>query len=105
MTPKVVIPYSQVYSEKVTLKRLEIGMGSYIGFGKIRPYFGFHYSGVLDNYRQTFLGVQGGISYNRILNLEIGHFANFYSVFSETGFFKAPRISVHYMLNINRFFK
>ncbi|MEO6283336.1 MAG: hypothetical protein ABIN80_03330 [Dyadobacter sp.] len=89
----------------MTLKTFEIGAGSYIGFGKIRPYLGFHYSGVFGNYRSTFIGAQGGISYNRLINIEIGHFANFYSVFSETGFFRASRISIHYMLNLSKLFK
>lgn len=105
MTPGVIIRYDNTHAEKITLKTFEAGLGSYIGSGTIRPYLGFNYSGVFRNYRSVFLGVHGGISYKRRLNLEIGHLANFYSVFGETEFFNKPRISLHYMLSIDDLFK
>ncbi|KAA6441370.1 hypothetical protein FEM33_02340 [Dyadobacter flavalbus] len=105
MTPGLTIRYDNTYSEKITLKTFEAAMGSYIGSGVIRPYLGFNYSGVYRNYRSTFLGMHGGISYKRRLNLEVGHLANFYSVFGESEFFNKPRISLHYMISIDNLFK
>ncbi|MCE6992427.1 hypothetical protein [Dyadobacter sp. CY323] len=102
LTPNVLISYDRNYTEETFLKTFEVAFGSYMGSSKIRPYLGFHYSGVYQNHREMFLGMQGGISYNRRINLEIGHFANFYSVFSESGFFTAPRISLHYFLDLNK---
>jgi len=105
MTPGLAIRYDNTHVEKFTLKTFEAGLGSYIGSGVIRPYLGFNYSGVFRNYRPMFLGVHGGISYKRRLNLEVGHLANFYSVFGESEFFNKPRISLHYMLSIDDLFK
>ncbi|GGC10949.1 hypothetical protein [Dyadobacter sediminis] len=105
MTPGLVIRYDNTHAEKFTLNTFEAGLGSYIGSGIIRPYLGFNYSGVFRNYRPMFLGVHGGISYKRRLNLEVGHLANFYSVFGETEFFNKPRITLHYLLSIDDLFK
>jgi hypothetical protein len=102
LTPNVLIGYDQNSYRKTSLKTFEIAVGSHIGAGKVRPYLGFIYSGIYGGYREDFLGFQAGISYKRRINLEIGHFANFYSVVTETSFLTAPRISLHYMINLNQ---
>jgi hypothetical protein len=100
-TPDALPPNKATPYEQISLTTLEIAVGSYIGTGKVRPYFGFQYSGVHRGRRPDFVGFQAGISYNRRLNLEIGHFANFNLAISKSKLFTPPRISLHYMLNLN----
>lgn len=96
--------YGYVPDEKITLKTIEFGVGSHFGTSKIRPYLGLDYSFALDNWRSTVFGPHVGISFRKQVNLEISHFGNFYTVFTEIPFFNKPRISLHYYLNLNKLF-
>ncbi|MCE7064876.1 hypothetical protein [Dyadobacter sp. CY326] len=101
ITPDANIGYDAASRRKVSLKTYEVSVGSHFGLRKLRPYIGFHYSGVSDSYRLYFLGFQAGLSYNRKINLELGHFANFISPMTGTTFFLRPRISLHYFVELN----
>ncbi|MCE6992286.1 hypothetical protein [Dyadobacter sp. CY323] len=101
LTPNALSGYSQAPYEETPLKTIEFGLGSYFGASIIRPYAAFHYSGAYRGRRSEFLGLQAGLSYKRRINLEFGHFANFYAIITETPFFVRPRISLHYMINLN----
>jgi hypothetical protein len=97
--------YNYIPNEKISLKTIEIGTGTYIGTGKIRPFAGLDYGFPLDNWRSTSLSPHFGIGYRRQFNIEISHFANFTSIVSEIPFFNRPRITLNYSLNLNMLFK
>lgn len=96
--------YNYTPDEKISLNTLELGVGTYIGSGDIRPSLGFEYSFPMDSWRTTILSAQVGISYRRQLSLELTHFANFSSLVSDIPFFNRPRISLNYYLNLNKLF-
>lgn len=97
--------YNYTSKKKVNLNTLEIGMGSYIGSGNIRPNLGLEYSFPMDSWRSSIFGPHIGISYKRLLSLEVSHFANFSAVLTNIMFFNRPRISLNYYLSLNKFFK
>ncbi|MCF0071701.1 hypothetical protein LZD49_14575 [Dyadobacter sp. CY261] len=97
--------YHYPFGEKVNLNTMELSIGSYFGFGNIRPNLGFEYSFPADNWRSATFGPHAGISYRRKLSLEITHFANIGSVFNDVPFFNNPRVNLSYYLNLNQFFK
>jgi hypothetical protein len=101
VTPNALPGIKYTSYEKISLKTLEIAVGSHFGAGKVRPYLGFQYSGVYKGHRPDFIGFQTGVSFKRRISLEIGHFANFNSAISKSKLFTPPRISLHYMLNFN----
>ena len=88
-----------------THKTIEFGAGTYFGAKKIRPNIGMDYSFPLNNWRTTLIGPHIGISYNRTFSIEVAHFANFNTLFSEIAFFNKPRISLNYYLNLNKLIK
>lgn len=98
--------YGYPIGENISLNTIELGVGSYIGSGNIRPNLGFEYSFPMDGWRTSILGPHVGISFRRQLSLEVTHFANFSSLFSDdVTFFSRPRISLNYYLNLNKLFK
>lgn len=98
--------YGYTFGENISLHSVELGVGSYIGSGNIRPNLGFEYSFPIDGWRTAILGPHVGISFRRQLSLEVTHFANFSSLFSDdVTFFSRPRISLNYYLNLNKLFK
>ncbi|KAA0992798.1 hypothetical protein [Dyadobacter aurulentus] len=101
ITPDTRIGYNRAFEKVVELKTIEVSVGSYFGKRSLRPYLGVHYSGISSGYRLDFLGFQAGLSLNRHINLEIGHFANLASIIMETRFWTPPRISLHYLPNLN----
>jgi hypothetical protein len=97
--------YKDSLDEKMSLNTLELGIGNYIGSGDIRPNLGIDYSFPMDSWRATIFGPHIGISFRRTLNLEVSHFANFGSLFSDVTFFNRPRVSLSYYLNLNKLFR
>ena len=91
-------------SKKISVKTLELGVGTYFGSGKIRPLAGIDYGFPFNTWRSSILGPHVGIGFFRKVNIELSHFANFVSVLSDTPFLNKPRISVNYYLNLNQFF-
>lgn len=94
LTPNVPLGFYPDPIRKRVLKTFEVAVGTHLGAGKTRPYFGFCGSAVHRGYRMDILGLQAGISYNRRVNLEMGNFCNFYTFITKTGFFLPPRISL-----------
>ena len=97
--------YGYTFGQNIKLNTLEVGAGTYMGSGNFRPNLGFEYSFGLKGWRTAILGPHAGISFRRQLSLEVSHFANFGSLFSDVGFFNQPRVSVNYYLNLNKLFK
>ncbi|SDE65060.1 hypothetical protein SAMN04487996_106118 [Dyadobacter soli] len=97
--------YGYTFGQNIKLNTLEVGAGTYMGSGNFRPNLGFEYSFGFKGWRSTILGPHAGISFRRQLSLEVSHFANFGSLFSDVGFFNQPRISLNYYLNLNKLFK
>lgn len=97
--------YGYTFGQNIKLNTLEVGAGTYMGSGNFRPNLGFEYSFGLKGWRSAILGPHAGISFRRQLSLEVSHFANFGSLFSDVEFFNQPRISVNYYLNLNKLFK
>ncbi len=98
--------YNYIPDEKISLNTLEVGAGTYIGSGNLRPNIGFEYSFPLDSWRTSILGPHVGISFRRQFSLEVSHFANLSTLVSdEVPFFNRPRISLNYYLNLNKLFK
>jgi len=98
--------YGYNYGGKVSLQTLEFGVGSHLGSGKIRPYIGIDYSFPLKtSWRSVLLGPHFGVSYRRQFSIEISHFANVNTLFSEVPFANRPRLSFNYFLNLNGLFK
>jgi hypothetical protein len=97
--------YNYTSKAKVNLNTLEIGIGTYIGSGNVRPNLGLEYSFPMDGWRSSIFGPHIGVSYKRQLSLEVSHFANFSSVLTNIMFFNRPRISLNYYMNLNKFFK
>lgn len=97
--------YNYIPDEKINLKTVEFGVGTFVGSGKIRPNIGMDYSYPMDSWRSTIIGPHMGIAYNRKFSLEISHFANFNTLFSDIAFFNRPRISLNYYLNLNSLFR
>lgn len=87
--------------ESRTARTIEVGVGRYIGSGRLRPWFGLNASTVNRDYRADFLGLHAGVSYKRLVSLEVGHFGNFYCILTKSSFFIQPRISVHYFANLS----
>ncbi|MBO9613208.1 MAG: hypothetical protein J7619_10960 [Dyadobacter sp.] len=100
LTPNLQLGFSPNSLSRRTLKTLEIGVGRYVGSGRMRPYFGLNASIVNKGYRSSFLGMNVGISYNRLISLEVGHFANFNCIPAKSSFLIQPRISLHYFANL-----
>ncbi|MCF2489885.1 hypothetical protein [Dyadobacter sp. CY347] len=101
LTPNLLVRYDFNAYKQVVLRTLEVAVGSHFGAGTLRPYIGFHYSGVSHGYRSDFLGFQGGISFKRRICLDIAHFINLNSVFTATGFLTRPRVALHYFFDLN----
>ncbi|WP_426292365.1 hypothetical protein ACN9ML_21390 [Dyadobacter endophyticus] len=98
--------YNYIPDEKISLNTLDVGAGTYIGSGDFRPNIGFEYSFPMDSWRTSILGPHVGISYRRRFSLEVTHFGNFSSLFSDdVTFFNRPRISLNYYMNLNKLFK
>lgn len=97
--------YGYTFGQNIKLNTLEVGAGTYMSSGNFRPNLGFEYSFGLKGWRSAILGPHAGISFRRQLSLEVSHFANFGSLFSDVEFFNQPRISVNYYLNLNKLFK
>lgn len=91
--------------KKITVKTIELGLGSYIGSGKIKPFAGIDVSLPLKSWRTSILGPNVGIGFLQKFNLEISHFVNFYSAFVNTPLINKPRITLNYYLNLNNLFK
>lgn len=100
-TPGLPLGFSPGALSKKTLRTLEVGLGRYFGSGRVRPFLGLNASIVNKGYRSDFLGINAGISYKRLISLEVGHFANFYSFMTKTSFLIQPRISFHYFANLS----
>lgn len=100
-TPGIGASSSSSTWESRTARTIEVGLGRYIGSGRIRPCFGLNASIINRNYRADFLGLHAGMSYNRRISLEIGHFGNFYCILTKSRFFIQPRISLHYFVNLS----
>lgn len=100
-TPGIGASSSSSTWESRTARTIEVGLGRYIGSGRIRPYFGLNASVINRDYRADFLGLHAGISYNRLISLEVGHFGNFYCLLTKTSFLIQPRISLHYFLPLS----
>lgn len=100
-TPGLPMGFSSGTLSKKTLRTLEVGLGRYFGPGRMRPFLGLNASIVNKSYRSDFLGINAGISYKRLLSLEVGHFANFYCFMTKTSFLIQPRISLHYFASLN----
>jgi len=98
--------YGYNYGGKVSLQTLEFGVGSHLGSGKIQPYIGIDYSFPLKtSWRSVLLGPHIGVSYRRQFSIEISHFANVNTLFSEVPFANRPRVSFNYFLNLNNLFR
>ncbi|PSL25599.1 hypothetical protein CLV60_11150 [Dyadobacter jiangsuensis] len=100
-TPGLPLGFSPGAFSKKTLRTLEVGLGRYFGSGGLRPFLGLNASIVNRGYRSDFLGMNVGISYKRLISVEVGHFANFYCFMTKTSFLIQPRISLHYFANLN----
>ena len=100
-TPGLPLGFSPGSLSKKTLRTLEIGLGRHFGSRAVRPFLGLNASIVNKGYRSDFLGVNAGISYKRLISLEVGHFANFYCFMTKTSFLIQPRISLHYFANLS----
>lgn len=100
-TPDVELGFYPQPFTRQTLRTLEVGFGRHFGSGRIRPYFEVNASIVNRGYRTDFLGMHTGISYNRLISLEVGHFGNFYCLLTKSSFFIQPRISLHYFANLS----
>lgn len=100
LTPNIRSGSSSNTWESGTARTIEVGLGRHIGSGRIRPFIGLNASIVNRDYRADFLGLHAGISYNRLISLEVGHFGNFYCLLTKTSFLIQPRISLHYFVNL-----
>lgn len=100
-TPGLPLGFSPGSLSKKTLRTLEIGLGRHFGSRAVRPFLGFNASIVNKGYRSDFLGINAGVSYKRLISLEVGHFANFYCFMTKTSFLIQPRISLHYFANLS----
>jgi hypothetical protein len=97
--------YNYSPDEKLTIKTIDIGVGTHLTTGNIRPFIGLDYNFPINNWRSVSFGPHTGLSFRRQLNIEVSHFANLTSVISESPFFNRPRISLSYYLNLNTVFK
>ncbi|MGG7660828.1 hypothetical protein [Dyadobacter sp. BHUBP1] len=100
-TPGLPVGFPSGTLSKKTLRTLEMGLGRYFGPGKVRPFLGLNASIVNKGYRSDFLGMNAGISYKRLISVEVGHFANFYCFMTKTSFLIQPRISLHYFASLS----
>ncbi len=99
-------PYATTDSNK-KLQSVELGVGTYFGSSRFRPSFGFDLISPIKIFLNPSFGPHIGVSYKRILTLELSHFANFFTLFAKDNgvdFFNKPRISLTYYHNLNRFF-
>ncbi|GAB2795446.1 hypothetical protein GCM10027275_45760 [Rhabdobacter roseus] len=78
---------------------LDIGFGSYFGSGNVRPFLSLH-TGVSNHHSPAYFS--GGLSWNRKLDVEVGHWGDFTSMFRKTHFFTPPRIGLHYYISTKR---
>jgi len=101
LTPDVELGFYPQALTSQTLKTLEIGFGRHFGSGEVRPYFGVNASIVNRGYRTDFVGLHAGISYKRLLTIEVGHFGNFYCLLTKSPFLIQPRVSLHYFANLS----
>lgn len=101
LTPDVKLGFNPQSFKSQTLKTLEVGFGRHFGTREIRPYLGVNASIVHRGYRTDFLGLHAGVSYRRLISLEIGHFGNFYCLLTRTRFLISPRVSVHYFADLS----
>ena len=91
-------------TDKVTLKTIELGIGTSIGSRKIRPFIGLDYAFPIRSWRSSILSPHAGIGYRRKFTLEVSHFANLNAVFMPIPLFSKPRITFNYYLNLNSLF-
>jgi hypothetical protein len=90
--------------EKITLKVLEGGLGTYVGSGKIRPYGGIDFSFPFGEWRSIILGPHIGVGFKRQFNIEISHGLNLFPLMTHEDAVSGARISFNYYLNLNKFF-
>jgi hypothetical protein len=99
------IPHKDIYGEKVTVKWMSLGIGSYFGEKKIQPYL---YVGAVDVISATDEGaaaaltMSAGISYKKMIEFEFGHWLTPFPIFENENIFQVPSITVRYHPRIFR---
>lgn len=93
------IPYKDVYGERATVKWVSLGVGSYFGNKKFQPYV---YLGVVDFLFGSDEGgiipltISAGISYKKMIELEVGHWCTPVPTFENNDVFQAPSITLRF---------
>lgn len=93
------LPYQDDDGSKSVAKWISLGIGSYFGESKVRPYFSLSLIDVIlagNDGGSALLVMNAGISYKKIIEFEIGHWCAPIPVFDDKKFFLPPSFSLRF---------